>query len=366
VRLFGLSDPRELLKGNWAQFEHFDWVQTMQQCAQNPIYHGEGDVWTHTCMVLDAMLALPEFAPLPEAEKILLLSAALLHDVAKPLCVVIENGQITTPRHAVVGERVAREILWDCDLAFREQVCALVRLHGQPIWALEKSDPARAAILASWRVRNELTYILAKADVIGRIAATQNEMLYRTEMYRELCLENDCFDRERIWYNAHSRYRYFWSNETFPTEQYNNTQYEIVVLAGIAGSGKDTFYAKNYAHLPIISLDNIRQELKIKPDDRDGQGKVAQLAYERAKEYCRRKTSFVWNSTNLTKDLRSRLIGTLGVYEPFIRIIYVESTYKDIWQRRKNDIHHDVIERMVRQLEMPLVGEGQVVEWIRN
>jgi predicted kinase len=333
---------------------------------QNPVYHAEGDVWTHTCMVLDAMLALPEYETLPDDEKSLLLMAALLHDVAKPMCVVIENGQITTPRHGVVGERVARELLWDCDLVFREKVCALVRLHGLPIWAMEKADPVRSAVLASWRIRNELTYILAKADVIGRITPTQNEMLYRNEMYRELCLENDCFYQERPWHNTHSRFRYFWSEETYPSEIFDDTAFEVVVLSGIAGSGKDTFYEKNYAHLPLLSLDNIRKELKIKPDDRDGQGKVAQLAYEKAKEYCRRKTSFVWNSTNLTKDQRAKLIRTLSVYDPFFRIVYIETSKSAVFQRRKEAIPMAVLKRMIGQLEMPLLGEGHVVEWVKN
>ncbi len=356
----------QLLQLDPSQLAHFDWVQAMKACAQNPEYHAEGDVWTHTLMVLDALYALPKYQSLSSYEKQILVAATLLHDVAKPLCVVIENGQITTPRHAVVGEHVAREILWDCDLVFREQVCALVRLHGLPVWGLEKSDPVRAAILASWRIRNELTYILAKADVLGRIAPTQSEMHYRVDMYRELCLENDCFVQDRPWYNAHSRYRYFWSDETYPTEQFDNTRFEVIILAGIAGSGKDTFYQKHYAHLPLLSLDEIRKELKIKPEDRDGQGKVAQTAYERAKEYCRRKQSFVWNSTNLSADLRARLIRTLAVYEPFFRICYLETTQKAVFQRRSDTIHRDVLARMIRQLEIPLVGEAQEVRWIKD
>lgn len=90
--------------------------------------------------------------------------------------------------------------------------------------------------------------------------------------------------------------------------------------------GKEgVLYQKQYAHLPLISLDNIRHELNIKPDNRDGQGKVDHLAYERTKEFCRRKQSFVWNSTNLTTDMRARLIGALRVYDPRFTIVYIEA-----------------------------------------
>ncbi len=285
---------------DWTALQSLDWVAAMQQCEQEPEYHAEGNVWLHTRMVLATLLELPEYQALNAADQNLLLHAALLHDVAKPACTIVENGKISSPRHAKVGEKIAREILWDFDFSFRESVCALVRLHGLPIWGLEKTDPVRSAILASWRVRNELVYMLAKADVLGRICDTQSELLYRLELYRELCLENNCFYQPHEWYNDHSRFRYFWSEETYPSEIFDDTTHEIVMLCGIAGSGKDTIYQKYYAHLPIVSLDEIRQELKIKPTDKSGQGKVAQLAYERAKEFCRRQQSFVWNSTNLT------------------------------------------------------------------
>lgn len=336
----------------------------MAECPQEPEHHAEGDVWTHTRMVFQALIELPEYQSLGMEDQALLRAAALLHDVAKPICTQIENGRISSPGHAKTGERVVRELLWDSPLPLRERLCALVRLHGLPLWGFEKPDPIRAAILASWRIPNELTYILAKADVLGRICDTQSELLYRLELYRELCLENDCFSAPRPHFNDHSRFRYFWSDETYPTEQYDNTAFEVVVLSGIAGSGKDTFYQRNYAHLPMISLDELRRELKIKPDDRSGQGKVAQTAYERAKEYCRRKQSFVWNSTNLTADMRARLIGTLRVYEPFFRVYYIETSEARVLERRVADIPRTVLERMRRQLEIPLVGEGHFLEWV--
>ena len=351
---------------NWALIESLDWVEPLRNCPQEPEHHAEGDVWTHTRMVVDALLALPEFQTLSEREQSLLFHAALLHDVAKPQCTIVEDGKISSPRHAKIGEKVAREILWDVEIAFREEVCALVRQHGLPLWIMDKPDPLRAAILASWRVRNELTYLLAKADVLGRISATRDELAYRADLFRELCLENECFTQEAVWFNEHSRYRYVWSEETYPVELFDDTAFEVVVLAGVAGSGKDTYYAKHYPHLPMVSLDQIRKELKIRSDDREGQGKVAQLAYERAKAFCRRKQSFVWNSTNLTQELRNRLFNALRVYDPRFTIVYLETSQANIFSRRKADIKQSILERMIGQLDMPLVGEGHEVKWVRS
>jgi tRNA nucleotidyltransferase/poly(A) polymerase len=60
----------------------------MQGVAQTPLHHPEGDVWTHTLLVIDQLRAPTETLAL----------GALLHDVAKPACA----GRKTTPD----GERI--------------------------------------------------------------------------------------------------------------------------------------------------------------------------------------------------------------------------------------------------------------------
>jgi predicted kinase len=350
----------------WQGLEQLSWAQAMKACPQDPEYHAEGDVWTHTRMVVEALKSLPEFlACSPEIQECLLY-AALLHDVAKPACTRTENGRIVSPGHARLGEKMARELLWDMEPGFRETVCALVRLHGLPLWGLEKQNPVRAAVLASWRIPNQQLCILTQADIMGRICASSEDLMYRLDLYRELCQENECYNQERAFYNDFSRHRYFWSDENYPVELFDDTRFEIIVLCGLPGSGKD-FYAKNhFSTWPVVSLDAIRQEHGIAADDRNGQGKVAQIAYEQAKVYARAGQSFVWNSTNLSADLRARLIRTLGVYKPHFRIIYLETSFEKILSRRSTEIKLDRMERMLQRLDIPVKGEGHSLVWVRE
>ena len=62
-------------------YQSFPWIQEMEGVPQDAIYHAEGDVAIHTKMVLEALLALPEFGLLSEQEQAILVAAALLHDV---------------------------------------------------------------------------------------------------------------------------------------------------------------------------------------------------------------------------------------------------------------------------------------------
>lgn len=78
-------------------------VVAMKGVEQPAAYHPEGDVWTHTCLMLDAI-------PLPRKPDIAY--AALLHDVGKPPAFEIgPNGAPRFPNHAIVGARMTQEIL---------------------------------------------------------------------------------------------------------------------------------------------------------------------------------------------------------------------------------------------------------------
>ena len=86
-------------------------------------------------------LSLEEWPSLTAHEQTVLIFTALFHDVAKPLTTEVdpETGRVTSPKHAVKGEHVARAILRElgCDLTTREEIARMVRYHGRPAFLLE-------------------------------------------------------------------------------------------------------------------------------------------------------------------------------------------------------------------------------------
>lgn len=103
--------------------------------------------------------------------------------------------------------------------------------------------------------------------------------------------------------------------------------------------------------------------MDILPTDR--QGEVIYQARNKAKEYLRLKKSFVWNATNITYTLRSQLISLFTDYGAKVKIVYLEQPYKDILRRnRERKVPEDVIDRMIKKLEVPGVTEAHEVNWI--
>ena len=64
--------------------EHFPEVNALRGVPQDPEWHPEGDVFTHTCHCCDALAELPEWRGADETTRQVLMLAMLAHDFAKP------------------------------------------------------------------------------------------------------------------------------------------------------------------------------------------------------------------------------------------------------------------------------------------
>ena len=365
----------EIDKGlNWeALCSRFQWVEDMKGVPQDPIWHAEGDVFIHTKMVVEALTQLPEFTALPAEEKHILVSAAVFHDVEKRSTTTTEiiDGveRIVAPRHAKLGEYTTRAILYR-DLAtpfeIREQIAKLVRLHGLPLWAISKENPAKEVIYASLVVNTEHLAMLAKADVLGRICTDTDELLLNIELFRELCKEHNCLGNPKAFGSNYGRYLYFNKKEASPDYvPYEDHKFEVIVMSALPGSGKDT-YIKKHLDLPMLSLDAIRRENNIKPTDKKKNGRVIQMAKEKAKQYMRKKESFVFNATNITRDMRQKWISLFTEYGGRVKIIYLEVPYEQLKHQNHNRGHkvpEMVVEKMIGKLEIPTFKEAHDVEY---
>lgn len=341
----------------WAETQ--PWCQAMAACAQDAQWHAEGDVWTHTKMVLHELEKLDEWPSISTEQKLILICVGLFHDVAKPLTSEVdsETGRITTPGHAVKGEHVARAILRDlsCDLATREQIAQLVRYHGRPAFLLERAEPLHEVVKLSWLVNNRLLHLFALADTRGRDTDSMTRPEENLHYWKLMAEEASCLDRPYPFATDHARFTFFRQREPnlhyVPHEDFSC---EVTMLAGLPGSGKNTWLARNRPDLPVVSLDDLREELEINPTD--NQGEVAQLAQERCKELLRAKTSFAFNATNTLRQTRGRWIDLFANYGARIEIIYLEPPLRKLLSQNKGrskSVPENVIVRLAGKCDPP-------------
>ena len=185
---------------DWDSLDKLEWINDMKFVEQQKDYHGEIFVYTHTKMVVDNLLNLKEFNELNNDDKHILVASAIFHDVEKRSTSIIEDGRIKSPFHSKKGAITTNNILYKdfpTPTLTRRLICNLVRYHGYPLNILDKSDPIRTVIETSFKVKNNLLYILSKADVLGRISDDMDEQLEKLEYFKEYCITYDCFYNEK-------------------------------------------------------------------------------------------------------------------------------------------------------------------------
>jgi predicted kinase len=259
-------------------------------------------------------------------------------------------GRITSPKHAVKGEHLARSVLRDlgCDLATREEVARLVRFHGRPAFLVEKPDPDHEVVSLSWLVCNKLLYLLALADTRGRTTKDMGRPEENLHLWKLVASENDCFERPFPFANDHARFLFYRQREPnryyVPFEDYRCT---VTMMSGLPGSGKDTWLTAHRPERLVVSLDGVRDELDIEATD--DQGEVIQEARERCRELLRSGRSFAFSATNLLRSTRQRWIDLFAAYGARIETVYIEPPMAVILSQNKRR-EHPVPERVIREL----------------
>ena len=354
-------------------------ISALAKTQQNPLHHGEGDVWTHTKLVCQALTNMADFRSLDADLRTALFLAALLHDVGKPRTTRLEDGRWISPHHAAAGASLARVFLWQSmglcgtrpSQQLREMICLLIRYHTIPTHMIDDPDaPRRLRVIASHGALCPgfsfyFLCILAQADVQGRICTDQGQLLDQIALCAELAKEMGCYAAPYPFPTVHTRFAYLSGRDITPEiPLYDNTWGSVMMVSGLPGTGKDTWIASNYPELPVISLDDIRKELHILPTD--PQTVVVNTSRDRARQLLRRKQPFVWNATNLTPQVRQHQLQLFADYGASTEIRYLETTWEE--QLRRNNRRSDAVPEaaicsMLERLTPPGLYESQWVCW---
>ncbi len=141
---------------------------------QDPEWHPEGDVWTHTLQVIDAAAGLVGDLDRPRALSVML--GALCHDLGKPATTQHEDGRIRSRGHEEAGIPPTLALLdrWNVHglLGYdvRGQVAALVANHLKPGQLYDERERVSDGAIRrlARKCEPDLLYRVARADCLGR------------------------------------------------------------------------------------------------------------------------------------------------------------------------------------------------------
>jgi tRNA nucleotidyltransferase (CCA-adding enzyme) len=151
----------------------FPELKALVGCEQEPEWHPEGDVWTHTLMVVDQARTMN--IDLARAQRVTIMLGAVCHDFGKPATTAFVDGRIRSLDHEEAGIAPTTTFLDRLNIHsidgydVRKQVLGLVAQHLKP-GAFHKagnvSDGAFRRL--AQKVDLELLARVARADCHGR------------------------------------------------------------------------------------------------------------------------------------------------------------------------------------------------------
>lgn len=147
-------------------------VERLKATPQDPETHPEGDVWTHTLMVVDEAAKIVRRENLNDKDSIVVLLSAFCHDFGKPMTTRKEKGKIRSPGHEQAGIEPANTFLSSIGIesSLRDPILKLVAEHLKPF------------LLYSQEMRGERVTDGAMKRFAERIApATLRQLVYVAE-----------------------------------------------------------------------------------------------------------------------------------------------------------------------------------------
>ena len=162
----------------------FNMLGALDKTPQSPIHHPEGNVWNHTCLVVDEAAKVRDKSSHPTA----FMWAALLHDIGKPGTTRKRRGKITSYDHDKTGRDLAIEFLRALtdDEVLIQQVARLVRYHMQPLF-VQKDMPFADMEAMKRDIDVEEVALLSYCDRMGRLHSDAETERSHTKAFLNKC-----------------------------------------------------------------------------------------------------------------------------------------------------------------------------------
>jgi tRNA nucleotidyltransferase (CCA-adding enzyme) len=155
-------------------------LEPLRTTPQDPEWHPEGDVWTHTLQVVDEAAGLLEGLEGDRPRRLAVMLGALCHDLGKPPTTRFEDGRVRSRGHEEAGLPPTESLLdrWNVHTLLgydlRAQVLALVAQHLKPGQLYDDRERVTDGAIRrlARKCEADLLYRVARADCLGRRPGT--------------------------------------------------------------------------------------------------------------------------------------------------------------------------------------------------
>jgi len=158
---------------------YFPELKALIGIPQDPEWHPEGDVWTHTLLVINEAAKLRKGIEKKDLE---LMFAALCHDFGKPITTKFIRGRWRSPSHDSEGLTPTEKFMSRLtnDRALIEKVKSLVKEHLRPVQLYKSRNQINSGTIKRLALRVSIPdlVLLARADYFGRTFSPKNKQLF--------------------------------------------------------------------------------------------------------------------------------------------------------------------------------------------
>ena len=353
--------------------KNFPLLYKLESTEQDSEWHQEGNVHTHTEMVLTEMFKLIEINEfeLSNDEKVILVLSAIFHDIGKTLTTKVVDidgrDRVISPKHPEVGASYLQYRLDSSieDKEIKKQVIDIV-MHHHDVKKCIQGKPFESKLLYITRnVSGKLLYLLEVADIKGRECPDKDMLLFELEVFRSYAEDYDCFHNTGDLENQLKRY---FNNSDIDVNvnsyTFIKTKYDLLnniieephiglskhyvtknpsvgnILVGLSGSGKSSTAKLLFQEsgMEIICPDNLRTGNK-KEDRKEAYRKMLEMV----KNALRDGRHFIVDATNIREDARNKIHAMIEQYGGLSCIIFMETAVDAcIYHDKKRDVDNQV------------------------
>lgn len=342
---------------NWEFVESIPEFAKLKTIEQSPEWHAEGNAWIHTKQVVKKAIEIVAGDELLTLDKEVLIISALFHDIGKINTTFIDkDGKIHSYGHEKESDKITRKLLWDENVALREEICSCVRLH------MECHNLKRMKQFNAFKKRVDyLEYNALKFRLLSRLhycdvyGSNYNPDLKHKDLDNADMLINYTDN----YLSVKHLYRY-----------YHNQTSNIKVMIGLPGSSKSTIIKNNgwdKDHC-VISRDIIREKIGISKNGEKALGNleqellVTEIFDSQFKKVLSEHKNIVIDNINLRRAYRDHYKKLAEKYNVYWHYIYCQTKDLSINESRRPEISNNVFIDMINKFEFPEPEEYDYIE----